>query len=544
LYSLLLLVSCRSIWRGRGDGEMASLTQLLRHCNRTSDDSILFHNQAVSNSKHRRDNNNLTYEQCFEIINEHESWLLSTIHTQLQSLPHIHNRSTSIQLNDIEVKDVIIGYLSDNEPDLLLSMLACINLTTSTLDDSSNILPAMINARWTPKEITKALSPSTSSMEKSDDGAHQVTVVLYGEGYEQIAKQAVQLMMNTKNHYAVALQIPTLSDKYYTSANSGTVSNTSSASQQATPNSQYYQQQESFNNKSTQMSNSTAILLFTSGTSSPNGAKGVCLSHKSLYIQSIAKTNHPCNYNKYTHMISTTVPWFHVGGLSSVLAVLFVGGMLVFPPQDDEDVSRSFGRGKGKKGFQPQKILQSIQPKDSTMNLSANISANTLVVVPAMLHSIVEYHNKLSSNQSTTSTSYPYVKLILVGGQSIGSGKLYKSIRNLFPKARIVQTYACTEAGSSITFEDLGYWNGNSSTGKSVDYILERKEADNGGVDDNGRRRSQMMDGAATCVGLPPSHIEIGIFNAEQVAAGSSSSLKQLPNGQMGIIGTCGPHTM
>jgi len=308
--------------------------------------------------------------------------------------------------------------------------------------------------------------------------------------------------------------------------------------QQTSPSSQQITQQESLNNKSTQISNSDAILLFTSGTSSPNGAKGVKLSHKSLYIQSIAKTRHPCNYNKDTNMIATTVPWFHVGGLSSVLAVMFAGGMLVFPPQDDGN-SRSVDGGKGKKRFQSQKILQSIQPEAST----ANISANTLVVVPAMLHSIVEYHNNHSHQPtSTTTTSYPNVKLILVGGQSIGSGKLYKSIRNLFPKARIVQTYACTEAGSSITFEDLGYWNGNSSTGKIIDYMLERKEATNGSDVDN-KGRSSQMDGA-TCVGLPPSHIEIGIFNTEQVAAGSSSSLKQLPNGQMGIIGTCGPHTM
>ena len=522
---------------------MASLIQQLRHCNTSSDDSILFHHQSVSNTiGKRRRHNNLTYKQCFEIIDEHEQWLLSTIHTQLQSLPRIHdgtNINNSIQPNS-NVKDVIIGYLSDNEPDLLLSMLACINLTSSKLDDSK-VLPAMINARWTPKEIDKALSPSATSKDRSDDDAHHVTIVLYGEGYEQTAKQAV-LLMNTKDHFAVALPIPRLSDKFYTNTNSrvsvvlDSMQSTSLSGHQST----IQQHEEShMNNISTLTSNSDAILLFTSGTSSPNGAKGVRLSHKSLYIQSIAKTQHPCNYDKDTNMIATTVPWFHVGGLSSVLGVMLSGGMLVFPPQD-EISSRSVDRGKGKKGFQPQKILQSIiQPKDTVSSTTMNISANTFVVVPAMLHSIVEYHNKLSSNQPA---SYPNVKLILVGGQSIGSDKLYKSIRNLFPKARIVQTYACTEAGSSITFEDLGYWNGVSSTGKSVDYMLEKRVVDSD-VDNDNNGRSQMMDGA-TCVGLPPSHIEIGIFNSERVAAGSNSSLRQLSNRQMGIIGTCGPHTM
>ena len=426
---------------------MASLTQQLRHCNTTSslDDSILFHHQSVSTK-------NLTYKQCFEIINEHENWLLSTIHTQLQSLPYIHTNNSIILKDNSKIKDVIIGYLSDNVPDLLLSMLACINLT-STLADSK-VLPAMINARWTPKEIEKALSPSTSDTES--DGTHHVTIVLYGEGYEQTAKESVQLMSTIKNHFAVALPIPTLSEKYYTNANRS-VSVVSDSSQQVNdPSSHRPKQHESL--KSTQVSNSTAVLLFTSGTSSPNGAKGVKISHKSLYIQSIAKTHHPCNYNKETSMIATTVPWFHVGGLSSVLAVLFAGGVLVFPPQDNKDVSRGVDGTvkKERKGFQPQKILQSIQPKETT-STSRNISANTLVVVPAMLHSIVEHHNNLSCYQSTTPKRYPNVKLILVGGQSIGSGKLYKSIRNLFPKARIVQTYACTEAGSSITFEDLGY---------------------------------------------------------------------------------------
>ena len=509
---------------------MASLTQQLRNCNTSPDDTILFHHQSVSNNKRRRHNKNLTYKQCFEIINEHEQWLFSTIHTQLQSLPIHSNTNSLISKKNSKVKDVIIGYLSDNEPDLLLSMLACINLTSSTLDDSTNVLPAMINARWTPKEIDKSLSPSASSVERDD--AH-VTIVLYGDGYEQTAKQAVQLMSTTKNHYAFALPIPTLSDKYHTNTSSY-VSVASDSLQQASLNSQQTTQHESLNHKSTQISNSTAILLFTSGTSSPNGAKGVKLSHKSLYIQSIAKTNHPCNYNKDTNMIATTVPWFHVGGLSSVLGVLFAGGILVFPPK--EEVIGSIK--KERKGFQPQKILQSIQAKDTVSSSTSNILANTLVVVPAMLHSIVEYHNTIHSHQSTLPTNYPNVKLILVGGQSIGSGKLYKSIRNLFPKARIVQTYACTEAGSSITFEDLGYWNGVSSTGKSIDYMLEKRV-----VEDCDNSSSQMMD-SATCVGLPPSHIEIGIFNAEQVAAGSNSFLKQLPNGQMGIIGTCGPHTM
>jgi len=45
-------------------------------------------------------------------------------------------------------------------------------------------------------------------------------------------------------------------------------------------------------------------------------------------------------------------------------------------------------------------------------------------------------------------------ELILIGGQGISSEQLLK-VCNVFPNARIVQTYACTEAASSITFAQL-----------------------------------------------------------------------------------------
>ena len=117
---------------------MMSLTQQLhtQHCNapHKHDDSILFTQQ-----KH----NNLTYKQSFEIINEHECWLQRTINHQL-------NKASYDKIND-----VIIAYLSDNSPDLLLSVLACIHLTT-TKDTKAQLLPAMLNGRWTPREMERA----------------------------------------------------------------------------------------------------------------------------------------------------------------------------------------------------------------------------------------------------------------------------------------------------------------------------------------------------------------------------------------------------
>jgi len=129
---------------------------------------------------------------------------------------------------------------------------------------------------------------------------------------------------------------------------------------------------------------------------------------------------------------------------------------------------------------------------------------------------------------------FPNVRLILVGGQSIGNGRLYDETRRLFPKARIVQTYACAEAGSSITFEDLGW-------GIKID-------GNNDGChkpSDGSMSQNDGLDGA-TCVGCPPPHIQIGIFDAE--AEAPLENIARPPSlvlhGTMGIIGTRGPHVM
>ena len=74
-------------------------------------------------------------------------------------------------------------------------------------------------------------------------------------------------------------------------------------------------------------SDSDAILLFTRGTISRAGIKGVRLSHRSLLVLQ------PWWYD------SETI--FHVGVMSSAFAVILIGGCLVFP--SDKDC--------GKKGF-------------------------------------------------------------------------------------------------------------------------------------------------------------------------------------------------
>ena len=145
------------------------------------------------------------------------------------------------------------------------------------------------------------------------------------------------------------------------------------------------------------------------------------------------------------------------------------------------------------------------------------------------------------------------MRLILVGGQSIiassnsssggssGGGndkyKLYQQTQRLFPIARIVQTYACTEAGSSITFEELL----PGEVVDNIDGIYGKNRIDDGSRhnNDTGISVSDDKDSSGTSVGYPPSHIQIEIFHPEASNIPSlRRRLQPLPHGQTGITGT------
>ncbi|KAL7437650.1 hypothetical protein ACHAXM_005741 [Skeletonema potamos] len=456
-------------------------------------------------------NQSLSYDTCWDIVHLHKKWISNKIISARDDAWKIDEH---IKLSSQPKIDVVIGYLADNSPDLLLSMLGCIDLAhcTSTKSNSSDSnecakalspLPAMINVRWTPFEIQQALRVHADNIEKETVDATRlhITIILYGQGYEASARQAVHLMTGDtiNQHFAVALPLPFFGNNM-----------------NSTPNHRSLYHGNHSNRK--RISSSDALILFTSGTSSPNGAKGVRLSHRSLFIQAQAKTCPPCNYDSRSRVVATTVPWFHIGGISSAFAVILGGGCLVFPSIHEENQDGS--EGVRRKGFEPKIVLQLLLPRlpseQGGVRAAESIAANTLVVVPAMLHAMFQQQQQqnLPPNEN--------VRLILVGGQSIGDD-LYQHARQFFPKARIVQTYACTEAGSSITFLDLGYSTANS-VGAVVRADVEQKPK---------------LDGA-TLVGVPPRHIEIGIFDERS----DKSNLIFLPKGHMGIIGTRGPHVM
>lgn len=380
----------------------------------------------------------LNYVEGLEVIEKHGRWLLDTI--------------LYVVSEKCEEKEVylVIAYLSTNSPDLILSFVSCTKILE--LKNFCFMLPAMLNFRWTENEIASSLSWKTNA----SVGIRYITIILYGPGFEKLACKASQRVMTWegKIHYCCALPLPCFTN----------MTNPLNIRSHVKKLPIYVMR-----------NNTDAVILFTSGTS--GCAKGVRLSHVSLHSQAMAKLNPPCSYSSHTNMIATTVPFFHVGGMSSTLAVMLAGGSLVFWV---------------KSIFHPANIIQCLS-KDMSTNQS-KFYANTLVLVPAMCTML---HDRISSE------NFPHVTLILIGGQSMSQLQLSRTIK-FFPNARLVQTYACTEAGSSITFAEILGFTTETFLG---DYV-----------------------------GTPPPHIRVGIFHPDDKHS--------LPCYKVGIIGTSGPHVM
>jgi acyl-CoA synthetase (AMP-forming)/AMP-acid ligase II len=283
-------------------------------------------------------------------------------------------------------QDVVVAYLSSNSADFLLSMLASTELGSQV---------ALLNTRWTAFEIATVLQTQLLTA---------TTFILYGDGFEHKAKQAAEALM----HNVTIRPIPTFSESYMTrrcSLHQPVVST-------------ICVDDEIKSVMSSNDGNDDALIVFTSGTTS--GSKGVRLSHRALLIQALAKLRPPCHYANNTRMLATTVPLFHVGGLSSALGVWLAGGTMVFPRHP---------------GFDPQTVVNA--------TLHTSIPINTLVVVPAMLHALLRHVGE--------QRTLPSVDLILIGGQS-APPSMVRQLKKVFPNAKLVQTYACTEASSSLTF--------------------------------------------------------------------------------------------
>ncbi|GAX11122.1 acyl-activating enzyme 14 [Fistulifera solaris] len=381
------------------------------------------------------DESSLTYRQALRSLVEHTAWLEQTIWSGRN--------------------DVAIAYLANNSIDLILSVLVSSTVEVPCL---------LVNTRWSASEIATAVSSPNPSA---------VTFLLYGAEFRERIPDIKKYM----NHALVALPIPTFALQHMQSSN---------AIQRPRKHQPPLVEPLAFYS---QYSPKDAVIVFTSGTSQGR-PKGVRLSHQAIAIQCWAKCQLPCAYSHNTKMLASTVPFFHIGGLSSLLAAWMAGGQIVLPRQEV--------------GFDPESVWKFIAPsmKDPTV-----ARANTLVVVPAMLFMMQQHKTNPNPNHA--------VRLILVGGQSITESQ--KSfLRAAFPVARVVQTYACTEAASSLTFHSVNF-------------------------DPARTNLQQQLSG--DCVGSPPEHIDICLVDKDLWIEKNEISVITSPF-SMGIIATRGPYVM
>ncbi|GKZ00585.1 hypothetical protein MPSEU_001010700 [Mayamaea pseudoterrestris] len=375
---------------------------------------------GVENASH------LSYAAALSVLEDHYAWISS----------HVQNCNASV-----------IAYLANNSIDYILSVVTCSSPSIPSI-------PALLNVRWSVPEMVAALQSSNTSV---------TTILVYSTEMEATAL-SVQAKMN---HKTVCLPLPLFSESRRIPLLPATERGSHSP----------YKNTLAVND----LSPEDAVVVFTSGTS--GAAKGVRLGHRAILVQAQAKCQEPCNYDHDTKLLASTVPFYHIGGLSSLLAVWLAGGTLVFPGQLQAT------------SFRPEQVIQSV-------SMSEHAAPNTLVVVPAMLYTLQQKVDELQLK-----ASFPSVRLVLIGGQAASKQSL-DFVARIFPDAQVVQTFACTEAASSLTFLNVN----DAPTAKLP-----------GGL-------------SGDCVGSPPRHVQLGIV--------ADDKQSMMPPFQLGSISFRGPCRM
>jgi len=469
----------------------------------------------------------LSYDSFGQCLKLHKEWLQNSIKNFIIRSKNENNSKrekkncVAARYDRFDDDDIVIAYISGNSPDMLLSVLAC---TCSTLKPA---IPALLNTRWTPSEMIASLK---STKDNVYDAAkkkkrRQIYTILLHDSSPLLENTAHQVSIGLRKvhnqHNTCCLPIPLFSQTYSVAQSPTYIYHP------PTNDSDNIVLQRCMRTYQGKASKNDAIILFTSGTT--GGVKGVRLSDRALLVQALAKNYEPCGYSAATAMLATTVPLFHVGGLSSFIAVLLAKGRLIFPARDGVYTSNNSTRNRENNSkrntFQVQDISKSLQ--------DTFLPANTLVVVPAMLVSF--FSDNINNNmmrQKQQQQQFLKTRLILIGGQSV-SNKILEQTRQTFPNARIVQTYACTEAASSLTFLSLAEYDPSKYTNNGIDsHILSTKKP---------------LHLTGDCVGIPPSHIELRLYPRKSSSQNTLATTVVEPilnPYELGLIATKGSHVM
>ncbi|GAA0141958.1 ligase [Lithospermum erythrorhizon] len=196
------------------------------------------------------------------------------------------------------------------------------------------------------------------------------------------------------------------------------------------------------------------LICFTSGTT--GRPKGVMINHIALIVQSLAKLE-IVGYREddiYLH----TAPLCHIGGISSAMAMLMVGGCHVFIPKFDAI---------------------------SAIDAITHYQVTSMITVPTMMADIVYTFKRKKIGNGLES-----MKKVLNGGGSLTLQSIEETI-NIFPKARLISAYGMTEACSSLTFKTLYDPKDEKSIGN--------------------QKSTSIFQSGGVCVGKPAPHIELRI---------------------------------
>lgn len=235
-------------------------------------------------------------------------------------------------------------------------------------------------------------------------------------------------------------------------------------------------------------------------------------------LQAAAKCVHIGLSSSTTYL--NVMPLFHVGGLSSSLAVTMVAGCHVFVPR--------FSPTAGRAAVQTGRV-------------------NYLVAVPTMLHMLLsetasDTNSRRSVSESVAASAgadaspLAGVLVVVVGGQ-VMSRRLERLARDRMPRARFVQTYACSEAGSSITFATSPPL-ARGGVGGASPADLAHGSTEALGVRNTARENGPWVGAAG---GITAEHVEVRV-----VERGSTDDrhVCLAPDGVIGEMETRGPHVM